>query len=149
VQPANFGIAFEEAERFYRSELRAESFDEREELFFDKEDGGGGVVKNIAELVGGEANIQRQQDGASFEDAVVGLEEAVAIGTEEGNAIAGLDAEMPQGAAEARGAVGELRVVVAMLVADNGGARGILLLGVAQKPQGCERDIHVWQYAPA
>ena len=66
----------------------------------------------------------------------------MAIGAKKGNALAGLNPKLEQAASKAPGAVGELRVVVALIVADHRSSGRILFLRVAQKAQRCEWNIH-------
>ena len=92
-EPTSSGLGVEKDEGADAGGLEAEGFDEREELGFEEEDFGTGVVEDELELFGGEADVEGQQDGAGLEYAVIGFEEPMAVGAEEGHAIAGLDAE--------------------------------------------------------
>src|SRR5271156_1798866 len=141
-EPGGFRSAFEQAESFDGGEILAEGVDERKKLLFDEEDGGAGIVEDVAELASRETNVQGEQHGASFKDAVIGFEQAVTIGAEKSDAVTGLNASLAQGTGEMTSAIGELRVGVAVLDADDRRSGGILLLRVAKKAQRSEWNIH-------
>jgi hypothetical protein len=66
----------------------------------------------------------------------------MAIAAEESDAIAGLDASLAQSTCEAADSFGHLRVGEAVVIADDGGAAGILLRRVTQKTQWREWNVH-------
>jgi hypothetical protein len=66
----------------------------------------------------------------------------VAIGAEECNAIAGLHSVLPEGTRETSDSFAELLVREAILIANDGRAARILLLGVTKETQGCEWNFH-------
>ena len=111
-------------------------------MFFDEERGGAGIVEDVAEFAGREADIERKQNGAGFEDAVIRFEQAMAIAAEESDAIAGLNASLAQSTGETADSFGHLRVGEAVVIADDGGAARILLRRVTQETQWREWNIH-------
>ena len=92
--------------------------------------------------MGRQPDIQGEQDGAGIKNAVVGLEQAVAVHAEEGDAITGLHTRCAQSASEASGAFRKLSISEAQLAANDRSPARILLLGVAQTAQRCERYVH-------
>ena len=72
-----------------------------------------GVVDDVGELVGVEAEVERVEHAAHQRDAEVGLEVRAVVPAERGDAVAGRDAEIEQDPGEAAGAVGEVGAGVA------------------------------------
>src|SRR5271154_2874534 len=72
----------------------------------------------------------------------------MAIGAEQSDAIARLDAVLQQSAGEPTRAIGKLRVGIAFVVANHRGSSGILPFRVAEKTQGREGNIHSDSAAP-
>jgi hypothetical protein len=66
----------------------------------------------------------------------------MAVAAEKSDAIAGLDAGMAQSAGETADSIGHLRVGEAVVIADDGGAAGILLRRVTQKTQWREWNVN-------
>jgi hypothetical protein len=66
----------------------------------------------------------------------------VAVGAEESDAIAGLDARLTQSSRKTAGAVSELRVRKALLIADHRSSARILLFRVAKETQWRKRNVH-------
>jgi len=66
----------------------------------------------------------------------------MAIHAEKCNAVPWLDNGILQRAAQPGGTVRKLRVGKSLVPAHYGGPMRILLFGVSQAPQRCERDIH-------
>src|SRR5580658_7986693 len=67
-----------------------ERIDDREKILLEKKHLCAGVIQDKSELLRGEANIQREQDGTGVENTIVGFQQTMAVHTEEGDAIAGL-----------------------------------------------------------
>ena len=86
---------------------------ERQQAFVDEHGAVVGVVDDVGELVGVEAEVEGVEDAAHERDAEVGLEVRAVVPAERGDAIARPDAEIEQGAGEAAGADGEVAVGVA------------------------------------
>ena len=72
-----------------------------------------GVVDDVGELVGVEAEVERVEHAAHERDAEVGLEVRAVVPAEGGDAVAGRDAEIEQDPREASGAVGEFGAGIA------------------------------------
>ena len=66
----------------------------------------------------------------------------MAIGAEESDAVAGLDASLPQGPGKAPAALGEFRIGKAILIADRRDSARILLARVAKEAQWGKGNIH-------
>ena len=142
AEPGRCGSAVELANQLDRGNLFAKCFGDGEELFFHEESGSAGIVEDVAEFAGREANIQREQHGAGFQNAVIRFEQAMAIAAEERDPLAGLYAGLAQSSRQAADAIGHLRVGISVVIANNGGAVGILLHRVTQETQGREWNIH-------
>ena len=89
-------------------DLRPHLFPQRQQRFVDEHRAVVGVVDDVGELVGVEAEVERVEDAADERDAEVGLEVRAVVPAERGDAVAGADAEVEQGAGEAPGAAGEV-----------------------------------------
>ena len=83
----------------------------------EEDDLRGGVVEDVRDLVRREPDVDRVEDGARLDDAVVGLEQVVGVEGDERHPVAGLDAELDERVGQpvrpiAECAVGELLVPV-------------------------------------
>ena len=111
-------------------------------LLFHEKDCRPGVIEDVAQLVGCKPDVQRQQNGAGFQNPVIRFQQAVTIAAEECHSIAGLDAGLAQRARQAADPLAELSVRVSVVIADDRGPAGKLLLGVSQETQRREWNIH-------
>src|SRR5208283_3588343 len=141
-EPRRLGNAIELAEEFYGGNVFAKGFGDGEELFFDEEGSGAGIVEDVAEFCWSKTDVERKQNGAGFEHAVIGFEQAMAIAAEKRYAIAGFDPGLAQRAGKTADSFSHLRVGVAVVIADGGRAAGILLRRVTQETQWSEWNIH-------
>ena len=126
------------AKHFLSKEHPCERFGQAEKLLLDEKNCGLGIVQDVAQFVRREPDIQRQQNRSRFQNAVIRFQQAVAIGAEEGDAIAGAHCRLAQRSRETPGAFGELRVRKTFVVADDRGSARILLFRVTKKAQRCE-----------
>ncbi len=113
-----------------------------EKLFLQKKHFGPGIVQDVDELLRGQPHIQRKEHGTGFENTVVGFEQPVAIHAEKCNAVPWLDNGILQRTAQPGGTVRKFRVRKSLVPAHYGSPMRILLFGVSQAPQRCERDVH-------
>ena len=66
----------------------------------------------------------------------------MAIGTQKSDTIAAPGTGLVQGTCKTAGAISELRVSKALLIADHRSSARILLLRIAKETQGGERNVH-------
>jgi hypothetical protein len=100
-------------------ELGRELGQRLDERAVDEDDAVAGVVDDVDDLLGEQADVQRVQDGAVGGDREVQLEVALRVPAEGRHPVPGLDPEAFEHAAEAVDAIGHLRI---------GGAHGTVVL---------------------
>ena len=83
-----------------RGEARRDGLDERREVAVEEDDLRGGVAEDVLDLVRRQADVDRVEDGARLDDAVVRLEQVVRVEGDERHAVAGRDAELDEGVGE-------------------------------------------------
>src|ERR1700757_3750903 len=67
----------------------------------------------------------------------------MAVRTEEGDAVPGLNARREKSARQTRGTPGKARIREALLSADDADLAGKLIAGIAQKPEGSQGKFHM------
>src|ERR1700722_2424459 len=72
-EPGSFRRTIQLDEHFYRVKILAKGFHQSEKLLLYKENRRGGVIQNVGQLFGREPDIQREQNSAGFQNAVVSL----------------------------------------------------------------------------
>ena len=102
-------LALEDDEAGPGRELGRDGLDEGREVAVEEDDLAPGVVEDVGDLARGQPDVDRVEDGARFEDAVVALEEVVGVVRDEADPVAGLDAEADQGVRQAVGSLTEGR----------------------------------------
>src|SRR5207245_11166310 len=113
-----------------------------EELLFQEKHCRSGIIQEVGELMRRKPDVQRKQYCARFRDAIVGLQQAMAIHAQEGDAVAGLDAGLAQSARKTANTLGKLRICKPLVSAHDCGFARVLLLCIAQKAYGCKWDVH-------
>ena len=106
-----------------------------------------GVVDDVGELVGVQAQVEGVEDAARERDAEVGLEVRSVVPAQRGDAVAGLNAEVDEHLGQAAGAAGEVGVGVAADQAAVGKARDDFagaeeLFGAAENRRQRQREVH-------
>src|SRR5215469_796965 len=140
--PVFFLHAVEDIQCRWARKLRAKRFDDVKEALLIKQPPRARVIQHESQFLGSQTNIEGQQHGARLDHAVVGFEEAMTVGAEKRDAVAGLDSRLAQGAGQPAGALGELRVSEPFFSTDHGGALRILLLRVAKETDWRQGYIH-------
>ena len=140
--PIHVGQFVESEEGFDGRELRPERFDQFEEMALHEEHARAGVIQDISKLLRSKPNVQRQQNGSRFDDTVISFEQAMAVGAQKGHAVARPNAGFTQGACKPAYARGKLRVGKPLFSTHHCGSLRILLLGVAEKANRCQRNVH-------
>jgi hypothetical protein len=92
--------------------------------------------------VGRKPDVHRKQHRTGLGDAVIPLQEPVAIPAQEGDAVAGLDAGLAQSAGKPANTLGKLRICKSLVSAYDCGFARVLLLCMAQKAYGCKWEVH-------
>ena len=141
-QPGRFGIAIQLVNCFYRGNIVSKGIGQAQKLLFHEKDGRPGIIQNVTQLARGEPDVQRQQNGAGLQNAVIRFQQAVTIAAEKCHSITGLDASLAQGTGQAADPLAEFSVRISEFIADNRGPAGELLLGVSQETQRREWNIH-------
>src|SRR5215469_13774939 len=111
-------------------------------MALQEQDARPGILQDVSNLLRGQPDVERQQDGARLDDAVVGLQQAVTVGAQESDAVAGLNASLSQRACKLAHALGELAIGEPLFPAHHGGPLWKLLYGVAKKTNRCQRNVH-------
>ena len=140
--PIFFLHAVEDIQRRWVRKLRAKRFDDVKEALLIKQQPRARIIQHESQFLGSQPNIEGQQHSARLDHAVVGFEEAMTVGAEKRDAVAGLDSRLSQGAGQPAGPLGELGVGEPFFSTDNGGALRILLLRVTKEADGRQRYIH-------
>jgi len=135
--------------RAHGVQVVAEGIDQANELLLKEEHGGSGIIQDVSELGGSEADIERKQDAARLENSEVGFEEAMTIEAEERYAFSRLHSGSAQGASEAADAIAKLGIGEPQALAHNRCLARKLLLRVTKKSNRGERDIHRNNYYQA
>ncbi len=93
---------------------RANLLPERQQRFVDQQELVLRVIDDVGELLGVEAEVEGVEDAADERDGEIGLEVRAVVPGERGDAVAGDDAEVGEGAGEPPGAVAEVAHGVAV-----------------------------------
>src|SRR5689334_5913216 len=101
-----------------------------------------GIIQDVGEFLGREADVERQQDSAGFDNAIVGFQQPMTVGAEERHAVPRLNSSFSQGACKAAHSFGKLGIGKARFSANDSGPVWRLLLGVAKKTNRRQRNIH-------
>ncbi len=126
----------------------AEVFGEGGEIGLVDEDAGFGVIQDTGKLGGGQAHVQRHDDGARERDAIVSFEELMVIEAEVGDAVAGLDAGGEESRGEAFAAFAELGVSESVVAGNDGSLPGVEVdtaVEAADRRQGNVHDFWIVQ----
>ena len=110
-------LPFDDHEARPAAELRCDLLEERGEVALEEDDLRAGVVEDVGDLVGCQADVDRVEHGARLDDAVVRLQQLVGVVGQERHPLARLDAEPEQGVGQAVRSfgvfpVGELPIAV-------------------------------------
>src|SRR5271156_3117666 len=76
-EPRSFRRTIQLDEHFHRVKILAKGFHQSEKLLLHEEDRRAGIIQNVGQLFRCEPDIQREQNSAGFQNAVVGLKQAV------------------------------------------------------------------------
>ena len=124
------------------------------ELGIDEEDGGAGLLDDVADLVGVEAEVDRHDDASVAGDGEQGDEEAGAVVRDDRDPLAATDAEGVEAGGHRPGVLGDLpprhpSPAVGGLVGfvDDADAVAVDVLGAVEEVEDVERDLH--RIAPA
>src|SRR5947207_15135601 len=112
------------------------------ELFFQEEQPGAGVIQDVCKFIRRKPDVQRKQHRTRFQHAIICFQQAMAIGAQEGHAVAALHSCLAYGPCKAADALGKLRVSITVLTANYGQLRWKLLLRVSQETNRSKRNIH-------
>ena len=104
------GLAVEDDEGRPGSQARSDLLYERQEVAMEGDHLRAGVIEDPGDLVRRETNVDRVEDGAGLEHAVVGLEQVMGVIGDERDPFAVPDSEALQGVGEAVSALAELGV---------------------------------------
>ena len=140
--PLALRLGVEQNKSLNRERLPPKSFHHRLELPFEEQNLRLRIVENERQLLGRQANVQRQQHRARLQHSVVGLKQPVAVRAEKGHPVAFFDAEAAQRAAQPPSPLGKFLVGESPAVADDPNLLWELLLCVAQTTQRRKRDVH-------
>ena len=119
------------------------------ELGIDEQHGGTGLLDDVADLVGVEAEVDRDDHAPVAGDAEQGDEEAGAVVGDDGDTLAATDAEGVEAGGQRPGVLGDLppgqlAPAVGGLVGlvDDADAVAVDVLGAIEEVEDVERDLH-------
>src|SRR5215469_13046440 len=141
-KPGTFGRRIQQMVGFDGFDVLAKTIHGVKELLLQKQHSRPGIIQNVSEFSRRKPHIQWKQDGASFQNAVIGFEKPVAIQAQECNPVTTLYAGGSQSTGQASNAICQLRVRKSEISTHDRGLVGKLLLRVAEEPNGCEGNVH-------
>ncbi len=109
--------------------LRDQSLDQRLEVLVEEHDLRTGMAEDVGDLLGREPDVDRVQDRAGLEHAVVGLEQLVGVVGDEADSVARLDTQFDQRVRQAMGSLAELAVREATVTVDDADSLAVVRLG--------------------
>ena len=121
----------------------AQVLDEGREIGLVDEDARFGVVQDIGQFRGGEAHVERHDDGADERGGEIAFEQLVGIEAEVGDAVAGKDALGEQAEGEAFDAFAEFGVGEAAVSADDAGLLSVEVYCAVEGSHWRQWHVHV------